>query len=106
MTALTITGLVVALLVTPGWAAFELVRRRKGLVRWSGLTALSILPVTLYLWQYSQATAHRPVPDAFGFVDVLFKAAVLVWWLSAAIGAAGAVMSREMDRADKEPQIR
>lgn len=94
MTALAITGLVIALLLLPGWAAFEIARRLKGLVRWSGLIALLVLPVTIYLWQYQQAVAHMPPPrDGLGFIDILFKAAVGAWWLSVVIGLASGMVS-------------
>jgi len=95
MAALLITGLVAALFTLPGWAAYEIVRRRTGLIRWSGLISLLVLPVTFYFWQYQEAIAHMPAPrDGLGFVDILFKALVGVWWLSTLIGFAAGVISR------------
>jgi len=102
MIPLALTGLAGALLVLPGWVAFEITRRCTGLVRWSGLISLLILPVMLYFWQYHEAVVHMPPPrDGLGFIDVFFKAAVAVWWLSALIGFAGYFARREIDKVDQ-----
>ncbi len=100
---LIILGFVIALLVLPGWAAVEIVRRHVGLVRWSGLAALLALPLVLYFWQYHEAMVHMPPPrDGLGFLDGLVKAAVLTWWLSAAIGLAAGHISLHVDKADRD----
>jgi hypothetical protein len=99
----TILGFVLALLLLPGWAAVEIVRRCAGRVRWSGLAALFALPLVFYAWECREIAIHNPSRfDGAGIKVTMVQAAVLAWWLSAAIGLAAGFISLHVDRADRE----